>query len=136
MKMLGGKIVDKLAGASFVDSYSLVHPKNERSCCSNLRHLEISFLGITSNLKFFFLGLQIPEAAHASCHFFRRHPKDYHGIPRHKPFLPEPSDAAGWASRAFRAAQSSEKALQQVPRWGSFDVGWCFWQLRNFLFFF
>ena len=40
--------------------------------------------------------------------------EDYHGIPRHKPFLPEPSDASGWASRAFRAAQSSEKALQEA----------------------
>ena len=30
----------------------------ERSCCSNLRHLEIFFLGITSNLKFFLLGFK------------------------------------------------------------------------------
>lgn len=73
------------------------------------------------------VGLQIPSTCRpAKVAIFSAHPKDYHGIPRHKPFLPEPSDAGGWASRAFRAAQSSEKALQQVPApWGSLDVWWC-----------
>eukprot|EP00438_Fugacium_kawagutii_P008064 Skav219572 [mRNA] locus=scaffold3203:48933:53025:+ [translate_table: standard] len=42
--------------------------------------------------------------------------EEYHGIerPKHRS-LPAPSDAAGWASRAFRASLDSEKALQEAP---------------------
>ena len=45
--------------------------------------------------------------------------EDYYGVTEKKKVLWEPSDAAGWASRAFRASQSCEKALHeaQLPKW-------------------
>jgi hypothetical protein len=52
-------------------------------------------------------------------------PEEYHGRPRPKQRLPlAPTDAAGWASRAFHASLSSEKALQEATggsaaRWSS-----------------
>ncbi|CAK9075650.1 Uncharacterized protein SCF082_LOCUS36615 [Durusdinium trenchii] len=40
--------------------------------------------------------------------------QDYFGVAEQKRIFPEPTDAAGWASRAFRASQSCEKALHQA----------------------
>eukprot|EP00435_Cladocopium_sp_Y103_P046156 s877_g13.t1 len=41
--------------------------------------------------------------------------EEYHGLPWPKQRLPlAPTDAAGWASRAFHASLSSEKALQEA----------------------
>lgn len=42
--------------------------------------------------------------------------QDYFGVAEQKRIFPEPTDAAGWASRAFRASQSCEKALHQALR--------------------
>ena len=53
-------------------------------------------------------------------------PEEYHGLPRPKQRLPlAPTDAAGWASRAFHASLSSEKALQQatLPQRAGHPVG-------------
>lgn len=120
MKMLGGKKVDKLAGASFVDSYSLVHSKNgEILLLKSSPSVDIFFFGDNFEFEILFLGLQIPEAAHASCHFFSAPPK---GLPWHP-------TAQALPPRAQRCCRLGVTSLSCSAKLGEGPTGGARWSL-------
>ena len=121
------KKVDKLAGASFVDIYSLVHSKNGADLVAQIftiwRYL---FLGITSNLKFFLLGFTFLKLHMQVAIFFRRTQRTTMASHGTSPSSQSPAMLPAGRHEPFVQRKARRRPYRRCPPCrGSFDVRWC-----------